>query len=122
MPLLKVSSDIVANYPRMVPGTNPADYLSDDVEFETMEADELKYEYGKPLVKPDRPPLTTMMRRLHEWYMKICSQSGKDTMTLRVKEEHDLIGIDLLSVEFDELFQLYNQMALDKTLVTCYCL
>ena len=105
----------------MVLGTNPADYLSDHVEFETMEVDKFKYKYGKHLVKPDHPPLTTMMRRLHEWYMKTCSESGNDTLMLRVKEEHDLVGIDLLSVEFDEFFQLYNQKALDKTLVTCYC-
>ena len=77
---LKVSSDIVANHLGMVPSTNLVDYLSDDVEFETMEADELKYEYGKPLVKPDRPPLTTMMRRLHEWYMDTCRKSGKDSL------------------------------------------
>ena len=68
-----MSSDIVANHPGMVPGTNPAHYLSDDVVFEIMEADEFKYEYGKPLIKPDHPPLTTMMRRLHEWYMDNCN-------------------------------------------------
>ena len=84
--------------------------------------DIFRYEYGKPLVKPDHPPLTMMMRRLHEWYMERCSQSGKDTVMLRVKEEHDLIGMDILNIEFDELFQLYNQKALDKTLLTCYYL
>ena len=106
----------------MVPGTNPADYLNDDVEFEIMKVDEFRYQYVQPLVKPDPPPLTTMMRRLHEWYMKTCSESGKGILTLRIKEEHDLVGMDQLSVEFDELFQLYNQKALAKTLVTCYCL
>ena len=61
-PPLKVSSDIVANQPGMVPGTNPADYLSDDIEFETMEVDEFKFQHGQPVVKPDHPPpLTTMM-------------------------------------------------------------
>ena len=74
-PPLKVSSDIVANHPGMVPGTNPADYLNDDVEFEIMEVDTSRYQYGKPLVKPDQPPLTTMMRKLHDWYMKTCSES-----------------------------------------------
>ena len=107
----------------MVPGySNLGDYLPDDVHYyEIMEVDEHKYHYGKPLVKDERS-LTTMMRRLHDWYMKTCSESGKDTLTLRIKEEHDLVGMDLLSVEFDELFQLYNQLALDKQLVTCYCL
>ena len=117
-----MSSDIVANHPGMVPGTNPGDYLSDDVQFEPLEVDEFSYRYGRPLVKPDHPPLTTMMRTLHEWYMKTCNESGRDTLTLRIKEDHDLVGMDQLSVEFDELFQLYNQKALDKTIVTCYCL
>ena len=119
-PPLKVTSEIIANLPGMVPDTDPGDYLGDDIEFETVEVDEFRYHYGKPLIKPDHPTLTTMMRRFHEWCMKTCSESGKDTLTLRIKEEHDLVGMDQLSVEFDKLFHLYNQKALDKTLVTCY--
>ena len=115
-----MSSDIVANLLGMVPGTNPGDYLGDDVHFEIMEVDEFIYQYGKPLIKDGSPPLTTMMRRFYELYMETCSKSGKDALTMRIKEEHDLIGTGLFSVEFDELFQLYNQKALDKTLVTCY--
>ena len=92
-PPLKVSSDIVANHSGILPGTNPADYMQeDDAHFDIMEVDVLKYEYGKPLVKPDHPPLTMMMQRLHEWYMQRCRQSG--TVTLRVKEEYNLVGID----------------------------
>ena len=91
-----------------MPGySNLADYLPDDVNFDFMEVDEHRYEYGKPLVK-DEKSLTTMMRRFHAWYMdssNICSKSGTDTLTLRVKEEHDLIGIDLLSVPYEEFFQ-----------------
>jgi hypothetical protein len=121
-PPLKVSSDIVANHPGMVPGTNPADYLPDNAHFDTMEVDDFKYWYGKPLVKHGHPPLTTMMRRFHEWYMDTCGESGKDTLTLRVKEEHDLVGIDLFSVPFEKFFQFFNQKALDKIIVTCYCL
>ena len=40
-PPLKVSSDIVANDPRMVPGyTNLGDYLPDDVHYDFLEVDE----------------------------------------------------------------------------------
>ena len=102
-PPLRVSSHIIANHPRLVPGTNPADYLSDDVEFETRGVDEFRYQYGQPLVKPDPPPLTTMMQRFHDWYMKTCRESeGRNILTLRVREEHDLVGIELLNVPFDE--------------------
>ena len=74
-----------------------------------MEVDTFKYEYGKPLAKPDHPPLSTMMRRLHEWYMDTCRKSGTYSMLLAIKEEHDLIGVDLLPVEFVKKIQLFNQ-------------
>ena len=106
----------------MLPGTNPGDYLPDDAHFDTMEVDEFRYQYGKPLVKDGHPPLTTMMRRLHDWYLETCSKDGTDSLLLGIKDEHDFIGVGLMPIEFVELFQLYNQKALDKTLVTCYCL
>ena len=53
---------------------------------------------SKPLVKDGSPPLTTMMRRFHQWYMKTCSESGKDALTMIIKEEHDVIGTGLFSV------------------------
>ena len=87
-----------------------------------LEVEIFRYEYGKPLVKPDHPPLTTMMQILHEWYMDTCSKFGKDTLMLGIKEEHDLVGTKVLHVQFVELFQLYNQDALDKQLMTCYSL
>ena len=104
-PPLKVSSDIVANDPRMVPGySNLGDYLPDDVHYDFLEVDEHRCEYGKPLAK-DETSLTTMMRRFHDWYMKTCRESGgTNTLTLFVKEEHDLVGIDLLHVPFEEFF------------------
>jgi hypothetical protein len=106
----------------MVPGTNPDDYLGDDVVFDMLEVDEFRYQYGKPLVKDGSRALTTMMRKFHKWYMKTCSNSGIDALTMRIKKEHDFVGLDYITVDFDEFFQLYNQKALDKSLVTCYCL
>ena len=102
VPPLKVST----NDPRMVSGySNLGDYLPDDVHYDILEVDEHKYHYGKPLVKDERY-LTTMMRRLHDWYMKTCRESrGRNTLTLRVKLEHGLVGIELLNVPFEEFFQ-----------------
>ena len=55
--------------------------------------------------------------------METYRESGwTNTLYLRVKEEHDLVGIDLLIVPFEEFFQWFNQKALDKLTVTCYCL
>ena len=122
-PPLNVSSDIVANAPGVVPGySNLRDYLPGDVHFDFLEVDEHRYEYGKPLVK-DEKSLTTMMRRFHNWYMKTCRESGgTNTLYLNIKEEHDLVGIDLLPVPFEEFFEFFNQKALDKLTVFCYCL
>ena len=92
----------------------------DAIIFGTMEVDILRFEHGKPLVRPGTS-LTTMMRRFHDWYMHICKKSGKNTLSLSIKEEHDLFGIDLLLVPYEEFFQFFNQKALDKTIITCYC-
>ncbi len=55
--------------------------------------------------------------------MKTYRESGgRDTLTLIVKEEHDLVGIELLHVPFEEFFQFFNQNAFDKLTVTCYYL
>ena len=108
---------VVANHLEMVPGTNPDDYLGDDVRKE-----QYKYVHGKPLVKPGHPALTTMMHRLHEWYMKTCRESRKNTMYVAVKPEHEFIRLPVIPIQFEELFQLYNQLALDKQLMTSYCL
>src|SRR4051812_39439286 len=90
VPPLKVSSDIiVTNLLGMLPSTNLGDYLPEDAHFDTMEVDEHKYRYGKPLVRLGHPPLTTMIQRFHQWYMDTC-KSGLDNLMLSVKEEHDL--------------------------------
>ena len=118
-----MSSDIVANAPGTVPGyNNLGDYLPDDVHFDFLEVDEHRYEYGKPPIK-DEKSLTTMMRRFHNWYMKTCRESGwTNALYLNIKEEHDLVGTDLLTVPFDEFFAFFNQKALDKLTVFCYCM
>src|SRR4051812_34393635 len=83
----------------MAPGyNNPDDYLPDDVHYDFLDVQIHRYEYGKPLVEDERS-LTTMMRRLHDWYMKTCRESGgRNTLYMRVKAEHDLVGIELLHV------------------------
>ena len=38
-------------------------------------------------------------------------------MYLHIKEEHDLVANDLLTVPFEEFFEFFNQKALDKLMV-----
>ena len=82
-----------------------------------------KYKHGEPLVRPEElPNLPTQMRRLHKWYMK-AAQEGKIMLTVGVRDEHYFRGNEeIINVDFEELFQLYNQDALDKSIVSCYCL
>ena len=120
-----MSTDI-ANDPGIAaadPGFTLGDYLGDDVQFEMAEVVAFRYEHGKPLVRPEElPHLPTMMRRLHDWYLEACKEQGPTVSIVGIKDEHDFIGVEELYIEFEELFQLYNQDALDKSIVSCYCL
>ena len=91
---------------------------------ETYTEQELKRKYarGEPLVKPeDVKNLSTRMYELHEWYMKITKISNRESLMVNVKAEH-YFNENALYVEFTELFQLFNQDALDKSIVSFYCL
>ena len=107
----------------VAPGFNPGDYLSDDVLFESAEQDPFKYEFGKRLVRTedDELNLSTMMWRMHKLYMD-SSKSGQGSILVGSNADHEFLGEDYFYVEFDEFFQLYNQKALEKSLVACYCL
>ena len=53
--------------------------------------------------------------------MNITKISNPGSLMVNVKEEH-YFHEKAVSVEYSELFQLYNQDALDKSIVSCYCL
>ena len=81
-----------------------------------------KYVHGQPLVKPDEvKKLPTSMYELHQWYMDITKISNRESLMVQVKEDH-YFNKKALSIEYSELFQLFNQDALDKSIVSCYCL
>nr|BDI54685.1 transposon protein, putative, CACTA, En/Spm sub-class [Triticum aestivum] len=86
--------------------------------------DEIKRKYvrGQPLVEPDKVKnLPTRMYELHQWYMNITKISDRLSLMVNVKEGH-YYHEKAVSIEYSELFQLYNQDALDKSIVSCYCL
>ena len=79
------------------------------------------YVYGQPLVRPEEvDSLPTQMRRLNHWYLK-ATEAKKENFWVKTGTEHYFVD-DAMFVEFSELFQLFNQDALDKALVSCYCL
>ena len=81
-----------------------------------------KYARGQPLVEPEEVnKLPTRMYALHQWYMDITKISNRESLMVNVKKDH-YYHKKAVTVEYSELFQLYNQDALDKSIVSCYCL
>ena len=61
------------------------------------------------------PRLPTKMRELHQWYMKV--SATKDVIfRARVQDRHFHRGMDDVWIEFENLYDLYHQDALDKYL------
>jgi hypothetical protein len=80
-----------------------------------------QYEKGKSLVPPGMERnLSSRMQRLHEWYMH-AAKGAREFVLMKITKDH-FLGEDLVHIEFDEFFQLFNQDALDKSLVSAYVL
>ena len=81
-----------------------------------------KYVHGKPLVRPVLVKLLpTRMRQLNQWYMKAAKKGIIGVMAKVRKGEHFFQEYGV-QVNFSELFQLYNGKALDKAILSCFCL
>ena len=79
------------------------------------------YVYGRSLVRPEKvESLTTQLRRLHQWYEK-AAKAGHDVFWVKYRKEHYFTD-DAMYIPFSEIFQLFNQDALDKSIISCYCL
>jgi hypothetical protein len=135
-PPLQVYPDVTACFdPEMVKlykdeadaaGMSIPEYLSRiDAEYYTSTGDAVQiayqYKYGQPLVRAEElPNLSMQLRRLHNWYMEKC-KDGKNWIMVAITDEHYGRN-DVMNIKFCELFQLFNQDALDKSLLSAYCL
>jgi hypothetical protein len=80
-----------------------------------------KFVMGAPLVSKEKlEDLPTNMRYLHTWYLNE-AKNGRIMIVARVPREYYGRPEDI-HIDFDELFQMYNCDALDKSLMSCYCL
>ena len=89
----------------------------------TIREEELAWKYVRenPLVRPKEVSLLpTRMHTLHDWYLKEVN-NGRESLMLKVKAEHYYHEKDLW-IDLPEMFQLFNQDAIDKYLASCYCL
>lgn len=78
-----------------------------------------KYKPEQPLVE-NPSALTTQLWNLHGWYLEAARQK-RDCIMAAVQDQH-YFGEYGVEVGFDDFFQMYNQRALDKAIVSCYCL
>ncbi|KAJ1254818.1 hypothetical protein BS78_K321500 [Paspalum vaginatum] len=82
-----------------------------------------KYEYGKPLVKPELVKhLPTQMRTFYSWYMKKSKAKKDYLLGVRVKDTYYFNGIDLMFLEFKDIYEVYHRGALPIALVSCWVL
>ena len=76
------------------------------------------YVPGKPLVSKEKlQQLPTHMRNLNEWYLR----ADRMFIVAKVPREY-YFRPEEIHVKLEELFQMYNFEALDKSLMSCYCL
>ena len=81
-----------------------------------------KYAHCQPLLRPEEVKnLPMRMYQLHDWYMKITKRSNREGLMVKVKEEYYFHKL-ARSIDYSELFQLFYQDALNKSVVSLYCL
>ena len=77
---------------------------------------------GQPLMWPELiDMLPTRMRELHQWYMKALAE-GYVMLAARIKHIYFHRGMDDVWIDFDHLWFLYHQDALDKSLVSVWAM
>ena len=80
-----------------------------------------KFVYGADLVSKERlHQLPTHMRNLHQWYLDACKVDQR-YIVANIPEEY-YFRKEEIHIEMNELWQLFNLDALDKSLMSCYCL
>ena len=81
-----------------------------------------KYVIGQSLVtKEEWDELPTHMHALHNWYMnEIVFVPERKWIVLDVPFDY-YYREDKIHIEFSELYQLFHFDAIDKTLMSCYC-
>ena len=90
-------------------------YSGDDIPF----ADVVRtYVHGENFVDGDLP---RRMRQFQAWYKDTVKETNKVALMMAVKEEHYFQEYSVV-LYFAEIFQLYNLRALDKGIMSSYCL
>ncbi|KAK1680005.1 hypothetical protein QYE76_040853 [Lolium multiflorum] len=76
--------------------------------------------YGADLVRERLHKMPTHMRNLHQWYLDACKENQRYIVAKIPREYY--YRKEEIHIEMNELWQLFNLEALDKSLMSCYCL
>jgi hypothetical protein len=60
------------------------------------------------------------MQKLRELYMGVAKE-GREMLIVKVTNKH-YVGGDGIHIDFEELFRLFKQDVLEKSLISCYYL
>ena len=81
-----------------------------------------RYEPGRSLMNPQHLyELGTQMFAMNKWCME-ASKRGDNWISVHIRQHHYFHGDELIYVQLEELYQLYHLDALDKSLISCFCL
>jgi len=61
------------------------------------------------------------MFAVNKWCMEL-SKRGDNWISVRIRQHRYFCGDDLIYIQLEELHQLCHLDALDKSLVSCFCL
>lgn len=83
-----------------------------------------RYIYGRSMCHPEKVRgLGTQIYKLHEYYLRVSSKHKEEELiAVRVRDRHYFRGDDVIWIDFSEVHQLLHMNALDKSLMSCYCL
>ena len=85
-------------------------------------ANKKPFKLGEPLMWEELiPTLPTRMRELHAWYLKASASKDK-VFRARIQDRNFHRGMDDIWIEFENLYDLYHQDALDKSLLSVFCM
>ena len=99
------------------------DQLTGKAPIQNLEVDTWKtYKFGKSPYNPAAlNELGTQMYLLNKWYMQACGR-GEQWIFVRFRDHHYFRGDDILHISFEELHQLFHLDALDKSIISSFCL
>ena len=81
-----------------------------------------RYEPSRSLMNPQHlHELGTQMYAINKLCME-ASNRGDNWISVRIRQHHYFRGNDIIYVQFEELHQLCHLDALNKSLVSCFCL